>query len=223
MHSRVYIGIFLKTLLVPTALISCCNTPLSTQWCITWWKLKPQGEWTTHKNSPFQKALHAKKNKKHSTTASNNCSSLPWEISSPIQVEFFGWTYSSNCFSRQNTVSQHSTFTWRTISCNATESTGTSSWTSRPSGSGHLVMLWSYPRDWLVEDLFQDFNRFTLPETNIFAPEKRPKPNRKRSYSNHPFSGAKMLVSGRVEFLSSMQSLTLKVSLLQISMRRFQI
>ena len=37
----------------------------------------------------------------------------------------------------------------------------------------------------------------TLPETNIFAPENRPKPNRKRSYSNHPFSGA-MFVSGRV-------------------------
>ena len=31
------------------------------------------------------------------------------------------------------------------------------------------------------------------------APESRPKrPKRKGSYSNHPFSGAKMLVSGRV-------------------------
>ena len=38
----------------------------------------------------------------------------------------------------------------------------------------------------------------TLPETNgKFAPENRPKPNRKGSYSNHPFLGA-MLVSGRV-------------------------
>ena len=38
-----------------------------------------------------------------------------------------------------------------------------------------------------------------LPETNSkFAPENRPKPNRKGSYSNHPFLGAKMLVSGRV-------------------------
>ena len=38
----------------------------------------------------------------------------------------------------------------------------------------------------------------TLPETNgKFAPENRPKPNRKDS--NHPFSGA-MLVSGRVFF-----------------------
>ena len=37
----------------------------------------------------------------------------------------------------------------------------------------------------------------TLPETNIFAPENRPGPNRKQSYSNHPFSRA-MLVSGRV-------------------------
>ena len=43
--------------------------------------------------------------------------------------------------------------------------------------------------------------RCTLPETNRYiAPENRPKPNRKQSYSNHPFSGAnsKMLVSGRV-------------------------
>ncbi len=40
---------------------------------------------------------------------------------------------------------------------------------------------------------------YTLPETNSkFAPENRPKPNRKGSYSNHPFLGAKMLVSGRV-------------------------
>ena len=30
------------------------------------------------------------------------------------------------------------------------------------------------------------------------APENRPGPKTKRSYSNHPFSGAKMLVSGRV-------------------------
>ena len=31
----------------------------------------------------------------------------------------------------------------------------------------------------------------TLPKTNsIFAPENRPGPKRKRSYSNHPFSGA---------------------------------
>ena len=43
----------------------------------------------------------------------------------------------------------------------------------------------------------------TLTETNIFAPENRLGPKRKRSYSNHPwntivsFSGA-MLVSGRV-------------------------
>ena len=36
----------------------------------------------------------------------------------------------------------------------------------------------------------------TLPETNI-APENRPGPKRKRSYSNHPFSGA-MLVFGGV-------------------------
>ena len=36
----------------------------------------------------------------------------------------------------------------------------------------------------------------TLPKTNI-APENRPGPKRKQSYSNHPFLGA-MLVSGRV-------------------------
>ena len=40
-------------------------------------------------------------------------------------------------------------------------------------------------------------NLITLSETNI-APENRPKPNRKGSYSNHPFLGAKMVVSGRV-------------------------
>ena len=39
----------------------------------------------------------------------------------------------------------------------------------------------------------------SLPETNSkFAPENMPKPNRKGLYSNHQFSGAKMLVSGRV-------------------------
>ena len=37
----------------------------------------------------------------------------------------------------------------------------------------------------------------TLPETNI-APENGPKPKRKQSYSNHPFSGAKMFVSWSV-------------------------
>ena len=30
---------------------------------------------------------------------------------------------------------------------------------------------------------------YTFPETNI-GPENRPGPKRKRSYSNHPFSGA---------------------------------
>ena len=33
------------------------------------------------------------------------------------------------------------------------------------------------------------FHEFTLPGTNIFAPENRPKPKRKRSSSNHPFPG----------------------------------
>ena len=36
------------------------------------------------------------------------------------------------------------------------------------------------------------------------APENRPKPKRNRSYSNHPFSGANLLlVSGRVKWLGS--------------------
>ena len=51
----------------------------------------------------------------------------------------------------------------------------------------HLV-----PRGWV-----SGWMGVTLPETNVFAPENRPKPNRKGLYSNHPFSGA-MLVSGRV-------------------------
>ncbi len=41
----------------------------------------------------------------------------------------------------------------------------------------------------------------TLPETNVFAPENRPKTNRKGSYSNHPFVGA-MLVLGSVGLFS---------------------
>ena len=38
----------------------------------------------------------------------------------------------------------------------------------------------------------------TLPKTNTKAPENRPGPKRKRSYSNHPCSGVKMLVSRTV-------------------------
>ena len=38
----------------------------------------------------------------------------------------------------------------------------------------------------------------SLKLTANFAPENRQNPKRKGSYSNHPFSGAKMLVSGRV-------------------------
>ena len=38
--------------------------------------------------------------------------------------------------------------------------------------------------------------RDSLPETNVSAPENRPKPNRKGLYSNHPFVGA-MAVSFR--------------------------
>ena len=44
----------------------------------------------------------------------------------------------------------------------------------------------------------------TLPETNRTQKplENRPGPERKRSCSNHPFSGAKKLVSGRVRCLN---------------------
>ena len=38
------------------------------------------------------------------------------------------------------------------------------------------------------------------------APENRPGPNRKGLYSNHPFSGANMLVSGRVLLLMVQKS-----------------
>ena len=37
-----------------------------------------------------------------------------------------------------------------------------------------------------------------LPETNIFAPENRPKPNRKGSYFQPSIFRGKLLVSGRV-------------------------
>ena len=43
----------------------------------------------------------------------------------------------------------------------------------------------------------------TIPETNV-APENRQGPKRKRSYFNHPFSGAKMYVSGRVLFFGEL-------------------
>ena len=39
---------------------------------------------------------------------------------------------------------------------------------------------------------------YPLPETNSSHPEHRPS-QRKQSYSIHPFSGAKMLVSGSVK------------------------
>ena len=46
--------------------------------------------------------------------------------------------------------------------------------------------------------LNENLNLPSLKLTAI-APENRPKPNRKQSYSNHPFLGV-MLVSGRVSF-----------------------
>ena len=53
-------------------------------------------------------------------------------------------------------------------------------------------------RSWTCGQLLLgQLGQLPSPETNEFAPENRPGPNRKRSYSNHPFSGA-MLVSGRV-------------------------
>ena len=46
--------------------------------------------------------------------------------------------------------------------------------------------------------MYSETLKTSLPKTNShFAPENRQTPKRKR-YSNHPFSGAKMLVSGRV-------------------------
>ena len=48
----------------------------------------------------------------------------------------------------------------------------------------------------------QQKNGTTLPETNSqFAAENKPGPKRKLLFQFHPFSGAKMLVSGRVQFL----------------------
>ena len=47
------------------------------------------------------------------------------------------------------------------------------------------------------------------------APENRPfDPKRKRSYSNHPFSGAKMLASGRVVEFWSFPSLKLPATVI---------
>ena len=43
----------------------------------------------------------------------------------------------------------------------------------------------------------RDIPRNTLETNSEFTPENRPGPKRKRSYSNHPFSGA-ILVLGRV-------------------------
>ena len=63
------------------------------------------------------------------------------------------------------------------------------------------------------------WSAFTLPlETNSkFAPEKWPGPNRKRSFSNHPSSWAKLLlVSGRV-FVKKMMGLDLHLVAVQVT------
>ena len=44
-----------------------------------------------------------------------------------------------------------------------------------------------------------NIHNYYLPETNI-APENRPKPKRKRSYSNHPFSGAMLVFGGQQNY-----------------------
>ena len=44
------------------------------------------------------------------------------------------------------------------------------------------------------------------PLQNKHSPENRPGPKRKRSYSKHPFSGVKLLVSGRVIWLTLFRS-----------------
>ena len=62
--------------------------------------------------------------------------------------------------------------------------------------------IWGWKNDDRSPSSFMDkscpwfFSGDTLPETNI-APENRPS-QKEPKYSNHPFSGAKMLVSGRV-------------------------
>ncbi len=73
--------------------------------------------------------------------------------------------------------------------------------TQKPHGS--LPHILSHYGDLEFDDLHGrlkvkgNFISITLPETNMFAPENRPGPKRKRSYSNHPFPGA-TLFSGRV-------------------------
>ena len=80
-------------------------------------------------------------------------------------------------------------------------------------GNGCLTTI-SHVKVWMVHhpiDRLQPFFKMlwlsgskgdTLPETNsILAPENGPKPKRKRSSSNHPFSGAKMVVSFRGDII----------------------
>ena len=50
---------------------------------------------------------------------------------------------------------------------------------------GDFNLFYVHPEPW-----GKRFELTTLPETNQIAPENRPKPNRKGSYSNHPFLGA---------------------------------
>ena len=80
--------------------------------------------------------------------------------------------------------------------------------TKKKSTNPQQATCWNYFGN-LHQGLFIKFKSqpqkktgtITLPETNVFAPENRPKPNRKGSYSNHPFSGA-MLIFGEVSNLS---------------------
>ena len=62
----------------------------------------------------------------------------------------------------------------------------------------------------------------TLPKTNR-SPLKIGHPKRKRSYSNHPFSGAKMLVSGRVSVPPQQKNIqktkTSKAGMLEIRLK----
>ena len=69
----------------------------------------------------------------------------------------------------------------------------------RVTGSSNLGdMYWKRRAPAEVGSLSRYLQSFYLPWDQQSAPENWPKPKRKRSYSNHPFSGAKMLVSGSV-------------------------
>ena len=66
------------------------------------------------------------------------------------------------------------------------------------SGKSRLVKYFNLAR-WMILRIFLPIESMGLPslKLTVCPPENRPGPKRKRSYSNHPFSGD-MLVSGRI-------------------------